>query len=226
MTTDDRSETSAREIDRWNDGIGWIADRDETMQRASHALVDDGDVWVIDPVDTPDLDVQLDGLGEVAGVVVLLDRHKRDAAQVATRHDVPVYLPRQLRAIRDAFDAPIETFGTDLTGTGYRSIPIVANRFWHEVALYHESSRTLVVPEAVGTIPQFLAPGERLGVHPALRLLPPRTALAELTPDRILVGHGEGVFDDATTALDDALRGARSRAARLYAKLVREAIGI
>lgn len=215
-----------REIDRWDDGFGWIAKPDETMQRASHALADDGDVWVVDPVDAPDLDNRLDELGEVAGVVVLLNHHKRDAATVATRHDVPVYVPRQLHAIRDAFDVPVETFDTELATTGYRTIPIVTNRFWREVALYHESDRTLIVPEAVGTGSYFRAPGERLGVHPVLRPLPPRAALGGLEPERILVGHGEGVFDDATKALREALDGARSRMFRVYANLVREAAGI
>ncbi|MFB6134127.1 MAG: hypothetical protein ABEJ55_03985 [Halanaeroarchaeum sp.] len=215
-----------REIDRFRDGIGWIAKPDETMQRASHALVDDGAVWVIDPVDTPDLDDRLDEVGEVAGVVVLLDRHKRDAAMIATRHDVPVYLPRELRAIRDAFDASVQTFDTELATTGYRTIPIVTNRFWREVALYHESDRTLIVPEAVGTGSHFCAPGERLGVHPVLRPFPPRTALDGFEPERILVGHGEGVFDNATTALREPLDGARSRMIRVYATLVRGAARI
>ena len=226
MTGDERTELAAREIDRWDDGLGWIADPDETMQRASHALVDDGTIWVIDPVDTPDLDDRLNEVGEVAGVVVLLDRHKRDATTVATRHDVPVYLPRQLRAIRDAFDAPVQTFDTELATTGYRTIPIVTNRFWREVALYHESDRTLIVPEAVGTGSHFCAPGERLGVHPVLRPLPPRTALGGLEPERVLVGHGEGVFDDATEVLREALDGARSRMFRVYANLVRGVAGI
>jgi len=60
-----------REIDRWDRGVGWIAHPGETMQRASHALVgDDGGLWVIDPVDAPDVDGLLSEFGDVAGVVV------------------------------------------------------------------------------------------------------------------------------------------------------------
>jgi hypothetical protein len=78
-----------------------------------------------------------------------------------------------------------------------------------------------VVPEAVGTAAYYLAAGERLGVHPALRLRPPRT-LARFDPDRILVGHGAGVHDDATAVLDDALDGARRRTPRLYLETARD----
>jgi hypothetical protein len=48
---------------------------------------------------------------------------------------------------------------------------------------------------------------EMLGV----RLFPPRDTFEGLEPECILFGHGEGVFEDATAALDDALAGARKR---------------
>ena len=32
-------------------GLGWIADEPPAMQRASHALVHEGGVWLVDPVD-------------------------------------------------------------------------------------------------------------------------------------------------------------------------------
>jgi hypothetical protein len=83
---------------------------------------------------------------------------------------------------------------------------------WREAALYREADGTLVVPDSVGTAPYFRAPGERLGVSPYQRLWPPRRALGGLDPDRVLVGHGTGVFDDAASALVDALAGARRRA--------------
>lgn len=60
-----------RTVDRWDGGFGWIAEPEETMQRASHALVDNGDVWIVDPVDTSGLDEQIAEKGEVTGVVVL-----------------------------------------------------------------------------------------------------------------------------------------------------------
>jgi len=225
-STEDDTGVKSVKIDRFEGGVSWIAHPDEAIERASHALVVDEDVWVVDPVDTADLDHLLGGLGQVAGVVVLLDRHTRDAGAVASRHGVAVHLPHQLHAIRDEFDTRVETFETELADTGYRSVPVVTNRFWREVALYREADRTLVVPEALGTVAAFCAPNERLGVHPALRLIPPRTALGGLAPERVLVGHGGGITNDASAAFRDALRGARSRAPRFYLDTARETSGI
>lgn len=205
------------EIDRWRGGVGWIAYPGEAMQRASHALAVDGDVWVVDPVDIPDLDDLLAEFGEVRGVVLLLDRHKRDAGAVANRHDVPVYLPEGMIDVERQLRAPVERFADRLPGTDYRVIEVLNNRFWREFALYDEGTGTLVVPESVGTTP-FFRTGERtLGVHPVLRFWPPRKALAGLTPDRVLVGHGEGVFEDAAAALTEALATSRRTAPKLYA---------
>ncbi|PSQ59027.1 MAG: hypothetical protein BRD23_05400 [Halobacteriales archaeon SW_9_67_25] len=198
-------------------GVGWIAHPAETMQRASHALAVDGEVWVVDPIDVPELDDRLAEFGDVAGVVVLLDRHKRDAGAVARRHDVPVYLPEPLRGVAGDIDAPVEGFAGELADTGYRTQTVVDNFAWTEVALYNREGGVLVVPEAVGTTEYFLAGGERLGVHPALRLKPP-WSLARFEPDRILVGHGAGVHEDAAGALRDALSGARGRTPGLYLK--------
>lgn len=206
------------EIDRWDGGVGWLAHPDETLQRASHALAVDGEVWVVDPVDAPGLDDLLADLGEVAGVVLGLDRHKRDAAALATRHGVSVCLPRPLADVADALDAPTTIVGDELADTGYRTHTLVDNRLWTEVALHHPEDGTLLVPEAVGTAPHYVVPGERLGVHPALRLRPPRRVLAGYQPERVLVGHGRGVHDDAAGALADALRAARRNAPRLYWK--------
>lgn len=212
---------NATEIDRFEGGVGWIAHPEERMQRASHALVaDDGGVWVVEPVDTPDLDERLDDLGEVRGVVVLLDRHVRDAVKVADRHDVPVRVPEALAGLRSDLDAAVEPFRGALPKTDYRTIILLDSPVWTEVALYDEAAGTLLVPESVGTAEYFRAPGERLGVHPARRLIPPRP-LRGLAPARILVGHGEGVFDDPTVALRKALSGSRSNAAHLYARTLR-----
>jgi len=210
-----------RTVNRFDGGVSWIAFPDEEMERASHALATEAGTFVVDPVDTTELDDLLSELDEVAGVVVLLDRHKRDAAAIARRHDVPVYLPSELRGMAGEFDAPIETFSGTLPGTDFRAITVVDTPLWHEVALWDEGRRTLVVPESVGTAEYFLAPGERLGVHPTRRLLPPRKALGDLEPERVLVGHGEGVMTDGTSALADALSGSRSRAPSLYAHTAR-----
>ena len=210
-------------IDDADDGVGWIAYPEETMQRASHALVSDGAVWLVDPVDVPGLDETLADRGEVAGVVTLLDRHKRDAAAIAERHDVSVYLPGPLSEVADDLDAPTESFTGPLPGTDYEPITVVDSFYWTEVALYDGS--TLVVPESVGTSSYFVTGEERLGVHPMRRIVPPRGPLGGLDPDRIRVGHGEGVDVDPGAALDDALRGSRKRMLKLYVETGMSALG-
>lgn len=202
-------------------GVVWIAHPEEKMQRASTALTVDGDVWVIDPVDTPDLDELLDTLGEVRGVVLLLDRHWRDADEIADRHDVPVYVPDWFRGTPDGKrDAQIRRFGSRLPDTDYRARRVVDNRFWQEAALF--DGETLIVPEALGTV-DYYAPGEDgLGVHPVLRLTPPRSSLGGLGPERLVVGHGEGVTDGATVALERALSDARRGAPRAIVGMLTE----
>lgn len=212
--------TDAREIDRWDGGFGWIAHPEEEMQRASHALATDAGVWLVDPLDTPDLDDQVAELGEVAGVTALLGRHTRDAATIANRHDVPVSLPQALSSARSDLDAPVELFEGTLPGTTYRTVPLLDTPLWTEVALYDDESATLLVPESVGTAAFYLAPGERLGVHPARRLVPP-TPLRGFLPKRVLVGHGEGITEDAPAALRTALSSSRRNTPRLYASTLR-----
>jgi len=209
-----------QEIDRFDGGVGWIAHPDERMQRASHALATEAGVYVVDPVDAAGVDDLLAEFGEVAGVVVLLDRHERDAAAVARRHDVPVYVPEIMRGVADDFDAPAEVFDRTLGDTGYTAHEVVNNPLWRETALYSEDDGVLVVPEAIGTSEYFRTAGERLGVHPALRLFPPKS-LRRFDPDRVLVGHGPGVHEDAARALDEAVAGARGGAPRLYAETAR-----
>lgn len=212
--------TDAREIDRWEGGVGWIAYPDEGPQRAGHALVTGDGVWVVDPVDYDGLDDLLAEMGEVAGVCVALDRHKRDAATVARRHDVAVHVPAWMDGVASALDAPVQRL--DGAVGDYEVRPLLDNLFWQEAALY--DGATLYTPEALGTVPVFYrAPGERLGVHPALRPLPPRS-LADLDVERLLVGHGEGVFYDPGRAIDDTLANARRRAPRAYAEIVKSTL--
>ena len=225
-TREDETTGEPREIDRWEGGVGWLAHPAESLQRASHALAVDGDVWVVDPVDFDGLDGFLADLGSVAGVVVAIDRHQRDAAAVATRHDVAVHLPRPLADVADDLDAPTTVLDGTLDDTGYRTITVLDNRLWSEVALHDPERGTLLVPEAVGTAPHYVARGERLGVHPMLRPLPPRRALSGLDPKRILVGHGKGVHDAAAAELESALRWARQTAPRLYAETLAGYLGL
>ena len=206
--------------DSWDGGTTWIAYPDESMQRASHALVVDDAVWLVDPLDGEGLDEHLAELGEVAGVIILLDRHKRDSAAIATRHDVAVHIPEWMDGVAEEIDAPVEAFGTTVADT-YTVYPLARSRFWQEAALYDEDEGTLVVPEAVGAASYFLAGEERLGVHPMKRLVPPRR-LREFDPDRILVGHGRPITTDAGAALSDALDGSRRRTPALYTKAAKE----
>ncbi|MFC7165961.1 hypothetical protein [Halospeciosus flavus] len=202
-------------------GIGWLAHPEETMRRASHALAVDGEVWVVDPVDVPDLDALLAEFGDVAGVVCLLDRHERDSAQVAGRHDVPVYAPPFVD--RSFEGVQVERFAGELADTGLHLVQAVDLPGWREGALY-APDETLVVADALGTADYFTVGAERLGVHPMLRPLPPSN-LAGLGPERVLVGHGTGVMADGEEALRVALGGARKNLPRAWWNALRETVG-
>ena len=212
-------------VDRWTGGISWtLAEEVDGMYRTSHALETDAGIWLVDPVDAPGLDDELAALGDIAGVTLLLDRHKRDAAAVARRHDVPVSLPEAMHHVAGDLDAETEVYSRVLPETEFRTVSVIDNRLWTEVALRDPGRGTLVVPEAVGTVEFFTTDLERLGVHPALRLFPPRETLGGLSPDRILVGHGPGVLDDAANALRVALARSRKSAPKYYAGLATSAI--
>lgn len=212
---------SFRAIDRWDGGAGWIAQPDETIQRASHAIRGDAGVWLVEPVDAPDLDGWLADDGPVAGVIVAMDRHTRDADAIATRHDVAVHLPRRLAGIGNDLRAPVAPIGPFTEDTGWTARPVIDRRWWREVALVSPDGATVRIPEAVGTSPQMVAPGERLGVHPVLRPWPPRAALSAFSPERLLVGHGEGILTDADAVLANALARARRRAPAAYLSSLR-----
>ena len=184
-------------------GFGWIAAEPAFMQRASHALLADGGVWLIDPVDFPGLDERVRALGRPAGVVQLLDRHGRDCAPVSARLGVPIWI----------------TPPAAIPGSPFELVSVKRSRLWRESALWWPGQRVLVVAEAVGTARYFRAPGEALGVHPLLRPAPPR-ALLGFEPEHVLVGHGAGVHDNATGALHAAIRTSRRNALRLLPRLV------
>ncbi len=179
-------------------GLTWV----ETtgMRRAAHALRDGDRVWLIDPFEDEVALTAAAELGRPAGVIQLLDRHNRDCSAIAqrlevTRRRVPGSIP----------DSP------------FAIVPVVRRRWWQEVALWWEQQQALIVAEAVGTAPVF-ALGRRLGVHPMLRLTPPRS-LSARRPERLLVGHGPPLESGAAAALDEALSNARSDLPRLVLKL-------
>lgn len=171
-------------------GVTWV--EQNAMARAAHALVDDGRVWLVDPYEHAEAMAAATQLGTPAGVLQLLDRHNRDCQTIAQRLGVP-----HLRLPMDA------------AGTPFTPIPIISNRAWREVALWWSDERALVVAEAVGTAPAF-ALGRRAGVHPMLRLVPPRKQLSPFQPERLFVGHGEAIESDADAALREALARSRS----------------
>lgn len=183
--------------------FGWQVD-DEPMRRTSHALLAGGDVWLVDPVAWPEAEERARGLGRPRGVLQLLDRHTRDCIAVAERFGVPHH---------------VVPSGT-VDGAPFEFLPVLQNRLWQEVALWWPEQRTLVCADAVGTVAYFRAPGERLGLHPFLRLRPPR-ALRRVYPEHVLTGHGEGVHEDASAALHEALRTSRRRLPAALGRLLR-----
>jgi hypothetical protein len=174
-------------------GFGWIDDHAD-LRRTSHALVDTDGVWLIDPVAWPEAERRAAGLGRCRGVVTLLDRHERDAPALAERLGVPHHAVPSKR----------------LDGAPFEFLPVAARRWWKEVALWWPEQRVLVCADAVGTVGYFRARGERIGVHPFLRLRPPNS-LRRVFPEHVLTGHGEGVHQDAAAALQEALRTSRRR---------------
>lgn len=203
--------TDFQEVDRWDGGVGWIAHPNEIMRRASHALETDDGVWLVDPIDADGIDDLLAEYGEVAGVVLLSNYHKRDADAFAERHGVEVHLPGGMNGVADSLDAPTESIEAGDSIGEYELLEVSStdSDLWQEYALY--DGETLVVSESLGTAPYFRVGGERLGVSLIVRLRPPREALGDLEPERVLSGHGAGVEEDATEALRDALENSRRR---------------
>lgn len=212
MPVYDRSPVSALHvIDQWNDGFGWLAHPDEDGARASHAIKSDDGVWVIDPIDAPGLDDRLTELGDVAGVAVLCSYHARDAGRIARRHDVSVHVPDWMNRVADRVDAPVTEYESTLGDSGFEIRRAEPLSMWQEAIAYRADDRTLIVPDLLGSGPGYTVGDERIGIVLSHRLVPPRDLLADVNPDRVLFGHGKGVFEDANAALDDVLAGARIR---------------
>jgi glyoxylase-like metal-dependent hydrolase (beta-lactamase superfamily II) len=103
----------------------------------------------------------------------------------------------------------------------FEFVTITRKRRWSEVALWWPERRVLVCADVLGTAAYFRAAAESLAVHPLLRLFPPRDQLAAVNPARLLCGHGEGIHEDADTAMREALRTARRRIPGQLASAVR-----
>ena len=193
-----------RFCDEFEAGFGWVVDN-ELLRRCSHALVADGRVWLVDPVDGDGVEERVRVAGEPVGVLQLLDRHNRDSQQLADRLGVPLHV------------VPVEL----VAGAPFDFLVVRKGWKWKEVALWWPERRVLVVGDALGTVGYFVAPGERLGVHPLLRPIPPRRRLGAVAPDVVLCGHGEGVIGGAEPVFGEALSTARRRIPRVLAGLVR-----
>ena len=210
-------------VEDWDGGFGWLAHPTERLERASHAIAGDDGYWLIDPVAGDGVEPLIADRGSVAGIVITLDRHLRDAPRLARTFGCPVSLPMALEHLAvPTSTATIDGFVDD---TGWHVRPVIDRRGWHEVALVAPDGKVARISEAVGTAAYYRAPGERLGVHPVCRLVPPRAALAGLTPHRLLVGHGRGLATGGAEALTDALVHARRRAPRAYCHGVRQLFG-
>jgi hypothetical protein len=181
------------------DGFSWIVD--EPMTRTSHALVADGQVWLVDPVDWPEGVERARSLGEFAAVIQLLDRHTRDCALLAERLRIALHV------------APDE-----LPGSPFELIPVMRRKRWQERALWWSTKRTLVTADALGTNAFYTGGKRAVGVHLLLRLKPPRV-LERYDAERLLVGHGEAIRTDAAFAVRDALRRSRRDLPRVLARL-------
>jgi hypothetical protein len=178
-------------------GLSWVVE--ESLERASHALVADGRVWFIDPVADDAVLARAAELGEPAGVIRLLDRHGRDCDGLATSLGVPLYsLPEAIP------DSPFEV------------VRVLHVPGWHEQALWWPQRRALVVAEVVGSSTHYtLADGRAAGIHPLLRLLPPGS-LRRYQPEHLLLGHGDPLHGpEATAALHDAYARSRSDLPRM-----------
>lgn len=186
--------------------FAWLAFPDERFQRSSSAVVVEGGCLLVDPLDAPGLEHELERIGPVVGVVTLLDRHQRDAAALASRHGAPRLLPRALGGR-----------GVGIQGIEERTV--VERRRWREALLWLPDRRLLVCAETLGTNPFFLArPADRLGVHPVARLFRVARAFGGLEPGTIAVGHGLPLRADATAAMRTALARSRRDLPRAWAR--------
>lgn len=163
-------------------GLTWVMR--EWMRRGSHAVVADGKVWLIDPVDVPEAIEAARQLGEFGGVIQLLDRHPRACKALAEHYDIPFYrLPDEL---------PIP---------GVQVFSVLRGKYWQERALWFPDTGTLVVAELVGTNEYYALAKNPVGVHPMLRALRGTRVGDHLPVQHLLVGHGAPVHDDAAQSL-------------------------
>jgi hypothetical protein len=186
-----------RPCDEFEQGFGWS--EGGFLERTSHGLLVGDAVWLVDPLAAEGLEERVRGAGRPAGVIQLLDRHDRDCAGLADRLAVPLHV------------VPF----AGIEGAPFSFRRVVRLPGWREVALWWPEGRVLVCADALGTASYFRAAREPLGVHPFLRLLPPKAMARALTPRHVLCGHGEGIHgEEAVVHLERALATSRRRIPR------------
>lgn len=197
--------SEVRVDERLDFAVSWTVR--EPMRRSSHALAAGGLVWLIDPVADEAALAAAERLGEIAGVLQLLDRHPRDCAALAERYGVPL-----LRLPEAVDGAPFIVF------------PILSVPKWREVGLWWEAESLLVVPESVGTSEYYTVGSGPVGVHPMLRMLPPGKPLRRYTPERLLCGHGPALHSRAAAGISQALERSLRDVPRLAAGIARSVV--
>ena len=81
-------------------GFSWRPAGEGYMRRAAHALATADGLWLVDPIDGEGLDAALAERGVLAGCVLTIDRHARDAQAIAARHGVAVHADEALGSMR------------------------------------------------------------------------------------------------------------------------------
>ena len=99
---------------------------------------------------------------------------------------------RTSHALAARFGVPHVVAPGQIPGTPFAFVDVMLRKHWRESALWWAQTRTLVVAEVLGTNRFFTGGMAPIGVHVVLRLTPPK-ALAAFEPERVLVGHGEGI---------------------------------
>jgi len=200
---------------RFDQGFSWGHAGHGLLECRSHALRDaDGHIWLIDPLDGEGLDAALVELGgDVAGVIVLLDRHFRASVEIAERHGARMLVPPGKWGKFGVHFEHAETYHASALDCPFTFLPVIEKQGqWIEYALWWSEERVLVVPEALGTASYYRSRAkEPLAVHPVLRVLAPPRRLVGVAPEAelLLVGHGESMHGAIAESIALAVGEAR-----------------